>query len=119
MNTNKFLSGHLKASAFSPNILGNSNAEKASSISEKKALFGSSGKHESERVSSGSPPASAAAAGGGLSAVKDSLGEAGERLRERGEKLSQLSEKTSKLSSTASDFADLAKKLNQQKSSWW
>jgi ABC-type transporter Mla subunit MlaD len=47
------------------------------------------------------------------------LTKASEHLRERGDKLDQLSEKTSKLAANANHFAELAKQLNKEKSSFW
>ena len=55
----------------------------------------------------------------GMSALMGSLNETTLQLHQRGEKLDQLSEKTSRLALNANKFADLAKELNNQKSSWW
>ena len=47
------------------------------------------------------------------------MSEAGERLAERGEKLDRLQDKTARLALQADEFANLAKKLNEQQRSWW
>jgi len=51
---------------------------------------------------------------GGLAATMGTLNEVGDRLRERGQKLEKLSDRSAEMANAASDFAKLAKQLNEQ-----
>ena len=55
----------------------------------------------------------------GMSALLNTLGEAQDQLNLRGQKLEDLGEKTERLAMNAGEFEKLAKKLNEERSSWW
>jgi hypothetical protein len=81
---------------------------------QKKQLF--KGAVENEK-GKGNEPVSKTSQG--TSATMATMNETKDRLLERGEKLSQLQDKTGDLANQASEFARLAKQLNEQQKSRW
>ena len=85
----------------------------------------SSGKGSSSSGASGKGSGSSSPRGGkrgeegSMGATKNALAEVGDRLRERGEKLAQLDDKSQELAAASSDFAMMAKQLNEQQKSRW
>jgi len=99
-----------------------SKSSPTSSSSSSSAAAAQATKNRAELFGSGAQSGRAkadASGGGGLESTQATLSEVADRLAERGEKLNRLNDKTADMSNAANEFANLAKKLNEQNRNRW
>lgn len=77
------------------------------------------GKAAHKEVKTANGGNAAAATNSNLSATMTSMNELKDAMVERGEKLDRVTEKSDQMKNAASDFAKLAKQLNQKNNSWF